>query len=115
MATVALTPTQIVIGTEQAVTQGAGTAIVQANTNTIAYPDQGKLILWVDSDHASTAAVIAAGDGIARDQGALTWAIGSAAAEVIVINSDRHKKDEGYISITWVTNSAGFIKAFYLP
>lgn len=127
MAITEITPTALVKGTtEGVVTQGAGTAINVADTMEILYPKEGKLLLWVDSDHASTAAVISAGDsGVATgtNLGAKTWAIGNAVAEIFLPDSDRHLKKtgagasafKGCIEISWVTDSAGYVRAFYLP
>ena len=76
MAVTTITPTAIALDTDVVISQGAGTAINTSNTMEIAYPKQGKLLIIVDSDHASTAAVFTAGVGVAKDLGALTWAIG---------------------------------------
>lgn len=116
MATVAITPTQLSVDTGSAITQGAGTAIVQANTNTIAYPRDGKLLIVIDSDHADTEATVAAGFGVASGQGSVSYAVGNAASHLIVVGPSSKLKDaDGNISITWATNSAGYIRAFYLP
>ena len=125
MAVTEITPTALVKGTtEGVVTQGAGTAINTANTMEILYPKEGKLLLWVDSDHASTAAVISAGDaGVAKGLGATTWAVGNTVAEIFLPDSDRHliatgdgaSAFKGCIEISWATDSAGFLRAFYLP
>ena len=117
MATVRLTPTQIAKNVEQVITQGAGTAIVQADTNLIAYPKNGKLLLIVDSDHADTAMVIGASTwATEKGFGALTWAIGDTVAEMLVVgDSARFVNADGDLSITWATNSAGYVRCFYLP
>lgn len=125
MAVTELTPTAITQGvTEAVVTQGAGEAVNTSNTVEIKYPKNGKLLLWLDSDHASTAAIIAKGNtGVNIDKGAYTWAVGNAAAEMFIPESDRHlitKGDgssdwRGIIRISWAANSAGYLKAFYLP
>lgn len=125
MAVTEVTPTSLVKGvTEGVVTQGAGEAINTANTIEILYPKEGKLLLVVDSDHASTAAVISAGDsGVATGLGAYTWAVGNGVSEIFLPDSDRHllKKGDGSsafrgcIEISWATDSAGYLRAFYLP
>lgn len=125
MSVTELTPTPIVQGvTEAVVTQAAGTAINNANTIEIKYPKNGKLLLWVDSDHAATAAIIAKGNtGVNIDKGACTWAVGNGTAEMFIPESDRHlivtgdgsSAWKGVISISWAANSAGYIRAFYLP
>ena len=116
MATVAITPTQLSVDDGSAITQGAGTAIVAANTNTIAYPRDGKLLLVIDSDHADTAATVAAGFGVAAGQGSVEYAVADTVSELIVVGpSSKLKNTSGNVSITWATNSAGYIRAFYLP
>jgi len=125
MAITEVTPTALVKGvTEGLVSQGAGTAINTADTIEILYPKEGKLLLWIDSDHASTAAIISAGDsGVAVGLGAKTFAVGNTVAEIFLPDSDRHLKKvglgasafKGCIEISWATDSAGFLRAFYLP
>lgn len=117
MATVAITPTQLSKDTGVVITQGAGTAIVAANTNTILYPADGKLLLLIDSDHADTAATVAASDfGVSAGLGTETYSVGDTIQHLIVVgDSAQLKKAAGYISITWAANSAGYIRAFYMP
>lgn len=116
MATVAITPVQLSADTGVVITQGAGTAIVEANTNTIAYPKEGKLLLLVDSDHADTALTVAAGFGVNAGQGTVSYAVGNTIQHLIVVgNSAQLKNADGLISITYATNSAGYVRAFYLP
>ena len=116
MATVAITPTQLSADTGVVITQGAGTAIVAANTNTIAYPEEGKLLLVVDSDHADTALTVGAGFGVNSGQGSVEYAVGNTIEHLIVVGNSAQLKDaDGNISITYATNSAGFVRAFYLP
>lgn len=115
MAYTTHTATALTMNTGSAVTQGAGTAIVQANTDRVKYPRHGKLIIWIDSDHADTVATFAAGDLIASGKGTLAHAIGNGVAEIIVIDSDRFKDNDGYVEWTWAANSAGFVRCFTLP
>ena len=116
MATVAITPTQLEKNTGSVITQGAGTAIVAANTNTIAYPKDGQLLLVVDSDHADTALTVAAGFGVEAGLGSVEYAVGNTVQHLIVVGDSARLKDaDGNISITYATNSAGYVRAFYLP
>ena len=115
MAYTTHTATQLAINTGSAVTQGAGEAIVGANTDRVLYPRHGKLIIWIDSDHADTVATFTAGNMIAAGKGTLAHAVGNATAEVIVIDSDRFVDSSGYVNWTWATNSAGYVRCFYLP
>ena len=115
MAYTTHTATALSMNTGSAVTQGAGTAIVEANTDRVLYPRHGKLIIWIDSDHADTVATFTAGTLLASGKGTLEHAVGNATAEIIVIDSDRFKDDDGYVNWTWATNSAGFVRCFTLP
>ncbi len=113
MGETTITPTQMVAGTEIVVTAGIGTAINTSNTMVIAYPKQGKLILYCDSNHASTAAVFTAGVGVSSGLGTFTWSIGSGVAEMIMLDSDRLVDSDGNLEITWATDSTGFLAAWY--
>ncbi len=115
MAITVITPTQLTAGTEFVVTAGVGTAINTENTMSIAYPKQGKLLLYIDSNHASTSASFAAGDGVSKDLGAFAWAVGDTVAEMMVLDSDRLVYSSGNLVITWATDSAGFLAAWYMP
>jgi len=117
MAEVRLTPTAIAVNVEQVVTQGAGTAIVGANTNLVAVLKNKKILFWVDSDHANTAmTIIASTWATEKGHGNLVWAIGNAVAEVLVVgDSARFVNANGDLNISWHADSAGFIKVFYLP
>ena len=114
MAVTTITPTQFVTGTAQVLTAGAGTAINTSNTMSIAYPKAGKLFLTIDSDHASTSASFAAGDFASAGLGAFTWAVGDTVIQGMFIDNNRLVDDDGNVVITWATNSAGYLQAFYV-
>lgn len=115
MATTTLTATALSYNTGQAITQGTGTAINASNTMRVLYPKEGKLLILVDSDHADTAATFTAGSFTASGKGALTHAVGNAAMEIILVESDRLKNSDGYVYWTWAANSAGFVQCYTLP
>ena len=115
MATTTISATELSMNTGSAATQGAGTEIVEANPFRVLYPRHGKLIIWIDSDHADTKATFTAGDFIASGKGTLDHAVGNGTAEVIVVDSDRFKDDDGYVNWTWASNSAGYVRCFLLP
>lgn len=117
MAIVRITPTALAVNVEQAVTQGAGTAIVSADTNKIAILKNKKILLWVDSDHANTALTIKKSTwATEKGFGDLVWAIGNTIAEILVVgDSARFANADGDLEMTWHTDSAGFIRAYYLP
>jgi len=115
MSVTTITPTQMVAGTAIVVTAGIGTAINTANTMSIAYPQQGKLLIYIDSDHTDTSASMAAGDGVSAGLGAQAVAVGNTVASMFVVDSDRVVNSSGNVVITWAANSAGFLAAWYLP
>ena len=118
MAITALTPTRLVSMTGVVVTAGAGTAINDANSMTIPYPKDGELIITIDSNHADTAATVAASDyAVSAGLAPTTMAVGDTIIHMFVIGeSAKYKKStDGLISLTWATNSAGFITTWYLP
>ena len=114
MAVTTITPTQMVTGTGVVLTPGAGTAISTSNTMSIAYPKAGKLFLTIDSDHASTSASFAAGDFASAGLGAFAWAVADTVLQGIFIDNNRLVNSDGNVVITWATNSAGFLQAFYV-
>lgn len=115
MATTVITPTDVSLNTAAVITQGAGTAINDADTMSFAYPRHGKLLILIDSDHADTEATFAAGDKINSVMGTLAIAVASGVQSMVILESDRFKDNDGNITCTWATNSAGFVRAFYLP
>ncbi len=117
MAVVAITPTTLVTGTESAdLPITAGTAINAANTNTIAYPKEGKLLLVLNNTFAGSKAItIAAGDGIAKGLGAKTVTMAQDDVMFLIVNSSRHKDDEGNITLSYAASMTGYVQAFYLP
>lgn len=116
MATTTLTATALTRNTGQAISQGTGTAINDANTMRVLYPKEGRLLILIDSDHADTEATFAVSDYfVAKGKGTLAHAVGNAAMEIIVIDSDRFKKKDGYVYFTWATNSAGYVQVYTLP
>ena len=114
MAITTITPTRLVSDTGVVITPGAGTAINTANSMIIAYPRDGELLITIDSNHADTVATVAAGYGV--DAQAVTYAVGDTIEHLISIgSSSKLINSDGNISITWATNSAGFLTAWYLP
>ena len=112
MGETTITVTQMVAGTEIVVTAGIGTAINTGNTMVIPYPKQGRLILYIDSNHADTAAVFTAGVGVSSALGTFTWSVADTVAEMIMLDSDRLVNGDGDLEITWSANSAGFWAAW---
>lgn len=115
MAETTITVNAITPGTEIVVTPGIGTAINTANTMLIPYVKNRKLILYIDSNHASTSASFAAGDGVSKDLGAFAWAVGNGVSEMMCLDSDRLVNSSGNLIISWATDSAGFLAAWSLP
>jgi len=124
MAVTEITPTAMSLDASVVVSQGAGTAIDAAKTMEFAYPKHGKLLILIDSDHADTAATFTASDyGINAGFGALEVAVADTTMEMVVLDSARLNQNVGegantlpnVVEITWAANSAGFVRAFYLP
>lgn len=117
MAVVAIKPTQMTSGTAVNITANTGTAINAANTNTIVYPQDGTLLLKIESAHADTAVTIAASDfGVAAGQGAKTYAVGNGLSHLIPIGaSSQFKQSGGYITLSYGANSAGFVTPIVIP
>lgn len=115
MAVTTLTATALSFNTGQVISQGAGTAINTANSMRVLYPREGKLLIFIDSDHASTSATFTAGSFIASGKGTVAHAVGNTVMEVIVVESDRLKNNDGYVAWTWATDSAGYVNCFTLP
>ena len=114
MAETTVTPTQLSFNTGVEISQGAGEAINTANTMHFAYPNAGKLLIVIDSDHADTAAVVGAGDFVAAGKGTTTIAVGNGKSYLFIPESDRHVDEDGNVVLSWAENSAGFVRAFYL-
>jgi uncharacterized protein with LGFP repeats len=124
MAVTEITPTQMSLDTAITITAGAGTAIVAANTMEFAYPKHGKLLIIIDSDHADTAATFTASDyGINAGLGSLEVAVGNGLMKAVIVDSARLNQSVGsgantlpnVLEVSWAANSAGFVRAFYLP
>ena len=70
---------------------------------------------------ADTGVVITPGAGTAivaanAGQGTVSYAVGNTIEHLIVVGNSAQLKDaDGNISITYATNSAGYVRAFYLP
>lgn len=122
MAVTEITPTTVSLDTGFTMTQGAGTAINTSNTMEIPYPKQGHLLVTIDSDHADTEAQFTAGYGVSSGV-ALTAAVGNTIIQGFIFSSDKalvavgdgSSAFKGCLQITWAANSAGYIRAFYLP
>ena len=117
MAITVITPTLMVKDEVDVITAGVGTAIDDSNTMTITYPKNGKLLVIIDSNHASTVATIGISDYFTgKGQGTKTMTVADTAMSMMIIgDSARYKTKAGLISISWATNSAGFLHAYYLP
>lgn len=92
------------------------TAIVHGNTDTIAYPKTGKLLIVINNTTAGAGTVtFNAGDFTAKGLGSLAVACVQDDVKYIVVSSDRLKQSDGTLSIDYSTNMTGYIGAFYLP
>ena len=117
MAVIAITPATLVTGTMSAdLPVAAGTAITAADTNTFAYPKEGKLLLVLNNTFAGGKVfTIAAGNGLSTGQGALALTLAQDDVRYIIVNSSRHRDSSGNVNLTYAANTTGFVQAFYLP
>lgn len=117
MATVAITPTSLVTNTVSGdLPIAGGTAIVAANTNTFAYPKEGKLLIVLNNTFAgSKDFTFSAGEFDSSGVGALTIAMAQDDVRYIVLESSRFKDKDGNVSLTYAAATTGFVQAFYLP
>ena len=117
MATVAITPTTLTTNTASAdLPIASGTAIVAANTNTFAYPKEGKLLIMLNNTTAASKVfTFAAGEFDSAGVGALTVTMAQNDVRFIVLESSRFKDTDGNVSLTYAASTTGFVQAFYLP
>lgn len=115
MAETTISPTTLTANTASVISQGGGTAINTSNTMHFAYPKEGRLLILIDSDHASTSATIGAGAFIAAGKGTSTVAVANGAMSMFFVEGDRHVDEDGEVVITWAADSAGYVRAFYIP
>lgn len=117
MAVVAVTPTTLAIEVASAdLPVTAGTAIVAGNTNTFAFPEQGKLMLLINNTYAGTkVATIKSGDFIASGQGDLEVSFAQDDVKFLFPKQDRHKDSSGNCNVTWPSGMTGYVLAFYVP
>lgn len=113
----AITPTQLAFDTPSGSLPVASlTAIVHANTDTIAYPKNGKLLIVVNNTFAGSQTVtFNAGDFTQKGLGNVDVVLAQNEVKYIVLSSDRVRQDDGTITVDYSTNMTGFIGAFYLP
>lgn len=118
MATTVITAVQMAVNVGDVITPGAGTAIVAADTMKVLYPREGKLLIIVDSDNAATQINFTETDqftGKLPASQALQFAVGNTVMSMIMVESDRHKANDGHLIWIWAASSAGFVRVFLLP
>lgn len=113
----AITPLQLAFDVASVTKPVTGlTAIVHGNTDTIAYPKTGKLLIVLNNSTAGAKIVtINAGDFTANGLGNLDITMAQDAVQYLVVSSDRFKQSDGTITVDYEANMTGFIGAFYLP
>jgi len=115
-----LTPTTMTVNTATATLPIASqTAFTDASSFTIAYPQEGKLLLIINSTYAgANTAVIEAGDGLGSGVGDLSITTAQNGVYYLVVDSSRFKTlaaGAGTINVTFGTSNTGFIHALYIP
>ncbi len=116
MADTALTPTSLSWNTASddfAIT--GGTAINAANTMSVDFEKDGKLLVFVNNTFAGAKSVtFAAGFGVASGQGALTASLAQNEVRVFQLSSDRFKNSSGKISISFESGMTGYVRVLKL-
>jgi precorrin-6B methylase 1 len=115
-----LTPTTLTLDTASATLAIASqTAFTDASDIDIAYPQEGKLLIIINSTYAgANTATIAAGDGLASGVGDYEITTAQNGVYYVVISSSRFKTlaaGAGTINVTFGTSNTGFIHALYIP
>lgn len=114
MAITVITPSQFVSDTAVVITAATGTSINTSNSMTIVYPQDGALLVKIESSNSATAATLAAGFGV--DAQTEVYSVDSGVSSLYVVgSSSKIKSSGGKVVITWATSSAGYLSAFYLP
>lgn len=117
MAVTVVTPTSLVKDTPSGdLPVAGGTAINAANTMSIAYPREGKLLIQVNNTYAGAKVLtVAAGDFETGNIADLTQSFAQDDVRYLVLSSDRFKDFDGNVILSFETGMTGFVQAFYLP
>jgi hypothetical protein len=118
-----ITPTALALNVASADLKIAGgTAIVHAATDTIVYPQEGKLLLILNNTFAGAKIVtIEAGNAIGAGVGAMDVSIAQDAVEFLVVDSSRFKTfgvaatGGGVLTLNYEAGMTGFVMAVTLP
>jgi len=111
MANTVITPIDITEGSLSTIaTLASSTAIVAANTHSIAFPKQGRLEIEIQNTFAGEKVVtVAAGDKIGAK--AETLKLAQDAVATIYPDSSKHKDANGNVVITVASGTTGTIRA----
>jgi hypothetical protein len=97
----------------------SGTAFTDATSLDCVFPQEGKLLLVINSTYAgANSVVIAAGDFIGAGVGNLTVTTAQNGVYYIPISSTRFKTGAagaGTVNITFGTSNTGFVRALIIP
>lgn len=119
MAVTLVTPVALVKDTMSAdIPDASGTAINSADTMEIPYPQEGKLLIILNNTFAGAKNFIFSVTDepfVQHDLGALTLSLAQADIRFIVLSSDRFKRKDGNIELSFEAATTGFVKAFYIP
>ena len=96
---------------------GDGEAFTDASSFDVEYPQEGKLLLRINSTYAGANTVVigATADYIGKDVGTLTVVTAQNGVYYLPLSSTRFKAMDGTVRITFGTSNTGFISAFLLP
>ena len=111
-----ITPTSIVKNVASAdLPITAGTAIVAANTDTIAYPKEGRLLIVINNTTETEQDItFSAGDKLSAGQGDLVVEMATLDVRFVVLESSRFSSSD-QITIDYEAGTTGFVMAFYIP
>jgi hypothetical protein len=94
-----------------------GEAFTDASSFDVAYPQEGKLLLRINSTLAGAGTVVigATADYYGSGVGTLTVVTAQNGVYYVPISSTRFKDFNGTVRITFGTSNTGFISAFTIP
>jgi hypothetical protein len=94
-----------------------GEAFTDASSFDVAFPEEGKLLLRINSTLAGAGTVVigATQDYLGKGVGTLTVVTAQNGVYYLPLSSSRFKDFDGTVRITFGTSNTGFISAFTIP
>lgn len=116
-----LTATALTLNTASAnLVMSGGTAFTDATTLDVAFPQEGKLLIIINSTYAgaNTATIGTGADYIGAGVGTITVTTAQNGVYYIVVSSSRTKvgaAGAGTVNIIFGTSNTGFVRALTIP